>query len=141
MIGQSAETIHEKFPKVFQGLGFLKNPYHIEVYPTITPVVSPLRSTPDALRERLRSSLDDMEEKGVVEKVDGPTEWVNSTVIIEKPNSDKLRICLDPRPIKESYQGRTLQDANNRGNHEACGRRQSILQAGRKSWLLANTTR
>jgi hypothetical protein len=138
VIGQSAETIHEKFPKVFQGLGCLKNPYHIEVDPTITPVVSPLRSTPVALRERLRSSLDDMEEKGVVEKVDGPTEWVNSTVIIEKPNSDKLRICLDPRPFNEA---RTLQDANNRGNHDACGRSQSILQAGRKSWLLANTTR
>ncbi|CAB4039108.1 Hypothetical predicted protein, partial [Paramuricea clavata] len=101
VIGQSAETIHEKFPKVFQGLGCLKNPYHIEVDPTIIPVVSPLRSTPVALRERLRSSLDDMEKKGVVDKVDGPTEWVNSTVIIEKPNSDKLRICLDPRPLNE----------------------------------------
>jgi hypothetical protein len=40
-IGQAAETIHEKFPKVFKGLGCLKNPYHIEVDPTITPVVSP----------------------------------------------------------------------------------------------------
>jgi hypothetical protein len=43
-----------------------------------------------------------MEEKGVAEKVDGPTEWVNSTVIIEKPNSDKLRICLDPRPLNQA---------------------------------------
>ena len=83
VIGQSTKTIPEKFPKVFQGLGCLKKPYHIKVYPTITPVVSPLRSTPVALRERLKSTLDDMEEKGVVEKVDGPTEWVNCTVIVE----------------------------------------------------------
>ena len=69
-IGQSAEKIHEKFPKVFKGLGCLNNPYHIEVDTTITPVVSPLRSTPVALRERLKSSLDEMEEKGVNEKVD-----------------------------------------------------------------------
>ena len=27
---------------------------------------------------------------------------MNSTVIIEKPNSDKLRICLDPRPLNEA---------------------------------------
>ena len=37
------------------------------------PVVSPVRSTPVALRVRPRSWLGDMEEKGVVEKVDGPT--------------------------------------------------------------------
>jgi hypothetical protein len=74
VLGQPTETIPEKFPEVFQGLGCLKKPYYIEVDPAITPVVSPLRSTPVALRERLRSCLGDMEEKGVVEKVDGPTE-------------------------------------------------------------------
>ena len=39
-----------------------------------------------------------------MEKVECPTEWVNSAVIIEKPNSEKLRICLDPRPLNEAIQ-------------------------------------
>jgi hypothetical protein len=45
-----------------------------------------------------------MEADGVIEKVDQPTEWVNSVVVVEKPNSNKLRICLDPRPLNEAIQ-------------------------------------
>lgn len=32
----------------------------------------------------------------VIEKVNAPTSWVNSIVIVIKKNN-KLRICLDPR--------------------------------------------
>ena len=96
--------ITDEFPKVFQGLGCLKEPYHIKFDPNITPVVSPLTSTPVALRQKLKKPLHEMEEKGVVEKVECPTEWVNSAVIIEKANSEKLRICLDPRPLNEAIQ-------------------------------------
>ena len=39
-----------------------------------------------------------------MEKVECPTEWVNSAVIIEKPNREKLHICLDPRPLNEAIQ-------------------------------------
>ena len=92
------------FPKVFQGLGCLKKPYHIQVDPKVTPVVSTLKSQPVALRDRLKQSLDEMEADGVIEKVDQPTEWVNSVVVVEKPNSNKLRICLDPRPLNEAIQ-------------------------------------
>ena len=82
----------------------MKEPYHIKVDSTQTPLVNPLRSTPVALREKLKKSLDEMEKTGVVEKVECPTQWVNSAVIIEKPDSEKLRICLDPRPLNEAIQ-------------------------------------
>lgn len=61
-------------------------------------------STSIALREKLKRSLDEMETDGVIEKVDTPTEWVNFVVVVEKPNSDKIRICLDPRPLNEAIQ-------------------------------------
>ncbi|CAB3992300.1 Hypothetical predicted protein [Paramuricea clavata] len=77
VIGQSAETIHEIFPKSFK------------------KYTSCAQREAEVFARRYGK-------KGVVEKVDGPTEWVNSTVIIEKPNSDKLRICLDPRPLNEA---------------------------------------
>ena len=99
-----ATNISDKFPSVFHGLGCLKEPYRIKVDPTVTPVVNPLRSTPVALREKLKKSLKEMEKTGVVEKVECPTKWVNSAVIIEKPESEKLRICLDPRPLNEAIQ-------------------------------------
>ena len=42
----------------------------------------------------------------IIDKVDEPIDWVNSRVIVEKPNG-KLRICLDPydlnKAIKKEY--------------------------------------
>ena len=105
--------------KLFQGLGCLKTPYHIKIDHSITPVVSPPRNQPAAIRERLKQTLDEMEATGVIRKVDEPTEWVNSLVVIEKPKSKKLRICLDPRPLntaiyREHFQLPTLEDITTR---------------------------
>ena len=49
-----------------------------------------------------------MVKNGVITPIQEPTDWVNSLVIVEKPNG-KLRICLDPRPLnraikREHYQ-------------------------------------
>ena len=51
----------------------------------------------------------------VIEKVNEPTDWVNSLVIAEKPNG-KLRLCLDPKDLNEAikrphYSTRTLEEA------------------------------
>ena len=56
---------------------------------------------------------------GVIRRVDEPTDWVNSLVVIEKPRSKKLRICLDPRPLnnairREHFQLPTLEDITTR---------------------------
>ncbi|GBL95992.1 hypothetical protein AVEN_199958-1 [Araneus ventricosus] len=37
---------------------------------------------------------------GVITKVEQPVEWVNNIVVIDNPN--KLRICIDPRPLNEA---------------------------------------
>lgn len=42
-----------------------------------------------------------MEQLGAIEKVDQPTEWVNSIVIVEKPDGN-LRICLDPKDLNRA---------------------------------------
>ena len=41
-----------------------------------------------------------MERLNVIEKVQEATEWVNSMVVITKPNG-KLRICIDPRDLNK----------------------------------------
>ena len=106
-------------PRLFQGLGCLKTPYHIETDPSVAPVVCPPRNQPVALRERLKQTLSEMESVGVIKKVDEPTDWVNSLVVFEKPKSKKLRICLDPRPLnkairREHFQLPTLEDITTR---------------------------
>ena len=98
------KEVIRQFPKVFQGLRCLKKPYHIQIDSKITTIVNQLKSQPVALRDRLKQALKEMEMNGVIEKVDQPTEWLNSVVVVEKPGSKKLRICLDPRPLNEATQ-------------------------------------
>ena len=86
--------------------------------PTATPVVNAPRKVPVALRKRVKKALSDMENDGVIRKVDEPTDWVNSMVIVEKPNK-KLRICLDPRNLntaikREHFQLPTIAEITSR---------------------------
>ena len=56
---------------------------------------------PYALKDKVKAELDNMERNGVIIKEDHPTEWVNSMVVVTKPNG-KLRICMDPNDLNKS---------------------------------------
>ena len=43
-----------------------------------------------------------MESQGIIAKVTCPTDWVNSFVIVEKPKTKSLRICLDPKALNDA---------------------------------------
>ena len=88
---------------VFQGLGCLQQPYHIKIDSSVQPVVCPVRNQPIALRGRLKEELDKMEELNVIRKIEQPTEWVNSLVVVEKHKAKKLKICLDHGPSTRQY--------------------------------------
>ena len=66
----------------------------------------------------MKKALSDMENDDVIRKVDEPTDWVTSIVIVEKPNK-KLRICLDPRNLnsaikREHFQLPTIEEITSR---------------------------
>ena len=82
-------------------LGKLEPEHHIRLQEDMPPVVHPPRKIPAGLRDKLKDELDRMEKMGVIVKVDEPSEWVNSLVLVEKPNGD-LRICLDPRDLNKA---------------------------------------
>lgn len=46
-------------------------------------------------------NLQDTHTGGIIEKVNGPTDWVSSIVIVGKPNGD-VRICLDPKRLNDA---------------------------------------
>ena len=49
--------LKRKYVKVFTGFGRLEKPYHIEVDPTVKPVVNPPRIIPAALRDRVKAYI------------------------------------------------------------------------------------
>ena len=110
----TADTVKQQYPQLFEGMGNIGEA-KIQLKDDAEPVIDAPRRVPLALRDRLKKELDRMEEQDVIEKVTEPTDWVNSLVVVEKPNG-KLRICLDPRNLNKAvkrphYTMPTLDDA------------------------------
>ena len=108
-----APDLLEEFKDVFEGLGDLPGEYHIATDDTVRSVVHPPRRVPVALREQIKSKLDEMVESDVIAPVNERTAWVSSMLVVAKPN--KLRICLDPRDLnkairREHYQLPTVEE-------------------------------
>ena len=75
------QDIKSNYADVFDGkLGKYPGTYNIELTDNAVPRVNPPRRVPFKLREPLHKKLCEMEDMGVIEKVDHPTEWVNSIV-------------------------------------------------------------
>lgn len=85
----------KEYPDIFSGIGCIGTPYHINVFPDAKPVVSAIRNVPFALQNKLKVTLDNLEKNKIIEKVNGPTEWLNPLVLVKKKDG-ALRICLDP---------------------------------------------
>ena len=82
--------------------GCLPITYKMKLDPDVPPVVKPPRSIPHAMREKVKESLDKMEENGIIAKVTEPTEWVSSMVAAKKKNTEELRICIDPQDLNKA---------------------------------------
>lgn len=91
---------------LFVGLRCLKQQYHIKLNENAIPVVHPPRRIPIPILNKFRETLIDLEKKNIIRKIEEPTDWVNSVVVVRKSNGS-LRICLDPadlnRAIKREY--------------------------------------
>ena len=95
---------HEQFKHLFQGTGHFKcSPISIEMQEGSTPIRKPARKVPFALHERFKQEIDLMVKVGILTEVtpEMPTpEWLNSFVIMKKPNGN-LRVCLDPTDLNK----------------------------------------
>ena len=91
----------DKYKDVFDGLGLFPGEYHINTDPSVPPDIHAPRCVARACKPKLKEELDNMETDGVVVKlgVNEHSDWVNSLVIVEKPLTKKLCICLDPKDL------------------------------------------
>ena len=86
---------------LFTGIGHFKcDPVKIAA----EPVRKAPRRVPLALKEKFTKEIQYMVDSGILTKVTPgmPTpEWLNSFVIVKKPNGN-LRVCLDPTDLNKS---------------------------------------
>ena len=90
-----------EFKGVFEGDGKLEGQLHFEVDTSVSPVALPVRKTPIALKEPLKRELDRLTDKGILQPVHAPTDWVSSMVVATKRNG-KIRLCVDPKPLNKA---------------------------------------
>ena len=100
-VNVSDEQFLSGFSDCFGKIGTLKNTHHIEIKDNVTPVVTPVRKIPFALKPKLEKELKRMVDLDIIEPVQKPTDWANGLVAVENP-SGKLSVCLEPRPLNKT---------------------------------------
>ena len=96
------ETIKQKYPKLFQGLGKLDGQYNIQLKDDAKPYALTVpRRVSIPHMSKVKTELDRMEETGVISKISEPTEWCAGMVVVPKANGN-VRICVDLTKLNES---------------------------------------
>ena len=79
----------------FEGIGKLKGvEIKLHVDAKVPPVAQRARRIPFHLRNKVEHELKILEQRHIIEKVNGPTPWVSPLVLIPK-KSGEVRICVD----------------------------------------------
>ena len=52
------------------------------------------------MKQPLKQHLDKLQEDGIIEKVDFPTDWISTIVVAKKSNGD-IHLCLDPKALNK----------------------------------------
>src|SRR5207253_11082832 len=97
------------YPKLFTGLGCIKDEFNIVLQPDPTPYsVSTPRRVPIPLLPQVKEELKRMVDLGVIERVSEPTQWCAPMTIAWK-KSGQLRICASLEELnKQLVRGKTV---------------------------------
>lgn len=90
------DSLQMSYPKLFTGLGDIQRPYHIKLKPDAAPFsLKTPRRIPLPLMGKVKEELQRMEEMGVIQRIEEPTEWCAGIIVEPKKNSQRLRLCVD----------------------------------------------
>ncbi|MCY3930012.1 MAG: RNase H-like domain-containing protein, partial [Acidobacteria bacterium] len=102
VVSMTSSDIKHRFSKLFTGLGRLQGNYHICLKPGAKPYsLTTPRRVAIPLLPQVKKELTRMEQLGVIEKVEEPTDWCAGLVVVPKQNG-KVRICVDLTKLNEN---------------------------------------
>ena len=96
-----AVDIFEEYGTVFSGVSKMKNQISLIVNPDVPPIAQPRRHTAFGIRKRVEAKIKELLEQDIIEREDGPTQWVSPVVNVAKPNGE-IRLCIDMRHANEA---------------------------------------
>lgn len=93
----SKDDLLQKYSKVFRAnVGKMEGKYCIRIATEVDPVQNAPCWVPVALRDKLKETLDDLQQQDIIAAMTFPTAWISSMMVVPKAN-DNLRFCLDPK--------------------------------------------
>lgn len=102
---RNIQQVHEVRPAdklpVFKGLKA-----KIIMNRSVAPVIQKLQRLPLAVLPKVERKLEELLARGVIEKVDEPSQWVSPMVVVLK-DSGEIRLCLDMRRVNEAVKRET----------------------------------
>ena len=72
-----------EYTDCFGEIGSLSKVHHLTIDGNSSSVIQAPGNVPFALREKLKEELDRMVRLDIIDKVEGPTDWVSNLVIVE----------------------------------------------------------
>lgn len=118
----------EDCPELSRTTGTFPGKYSIKIDPDAEGVVHPVRRQPVALKAKIIEKLNEMVKDGHIAKVDQPTEWVSSMVVVTR--NDKIRIRIDPSDLNKAIKREHYPNAHHRGGYINHAWRKSLLSSG-----------
>lgn len=100
---------HEEFPKIPE----VKLP--IQVDHSVPPVVQAVRRFPISMEADVEKTIQDLLDKNIIERAEGPITWVSPLVPVRKSDG-RIRLCVDMRAAnkavkRENYPMPNIDDA------------------------------
>ena len=83
-----------QYANVFQDIRCLPGEYELEVDPSVTPVQVRPRNIYLSMKDDVKAKLDTLEEQGMLETVENPTQCISHLQPVRKPNGT-VSLCLD----------------------------------------------
>jgi hypothetical protein len=102
--GPELDRIASKYPDIFCGRvrGMAGEPATIDLTPDAVPVsTGAFRDIAEAYKEPLKHELDSQVQAGLIEPVDGPSEWLHPIVVVPKKGTKDVRLCVDLRRLNK----------------------------------------
>ena len=83
-VNDKKAALKARHPGVITGLGKLKNfQLKLHVDESVTPIAQAMRRIPFSRKQKVVDKLEELEALDVIEKVNGPTSWINPLIAVE----------------------------------------------------------
>lgn len=95
------DALKAMFPESFDAIGNIEGKVKLHLKDNAEPFIAAPRKCSIHMKDKIKAELDNMEDKGIIRKVNEHTDWCSNVCFVTK-SDNSLRVCLDPKKLNEN---------------------------------------